>query len=242
MPRVSSAIRRARTFVIIVNTIILLCGAAILALGIFIEVSDDFSAIIAVSNVTQALGGSNMKWIGVMIIIAGISTIALAIFGCFAAAYKTRFFLHLYAILMVLIILLEFAAVIVALQFRDDIWQSYDSGFEQVFRDAYRRNDTKTTNIIERLEREFRCCGVNSSTDYTALSLPIPRSCYPNQNRFLSPFNQGCATAVTHWVWDKSPIIVGVLGSILFLEIFAIISSVILAVSIGRLQDYEEFS
>jgi hypothetical protein len=203
-------------------------------LGIYIKVNGNFNAIIVAYNITQALGGTAMQSIGTIMIIVGTVTSCLAVFGCLGAVYKNRGFLYIYSIILTLIIILEFAAVIVTLKFRDDLWKSYDSGFEAVFQSAYRHNQTETINIIEQLEREFKCCGVHNYLDYTHSGYPTPKSCYLNQIPSGIPFNQGCATAVALWIWNKLPLIVGLLGSILFIEIFGVIASLVFGVAISH--------
>ena len=76
MPHVTNTIKYSRLISIISNAIVLLCGIALLTLGIFIEVSDDF---IAIYNITQALGGENMLWVGVMMIIVGVLGMVLLV-------------------------------------------------------------------------------------------------------------------------------------------------------------------
>jgi len=234
MVRLSCGVQCSRTILFVLNIIFLLFGFTILGLGIYVKINGNFSAIIAAYNITQALGGTAMQWIGTMMIIVGVLTTCLAAFGCLGAVCQNRVFLYLYSVILTLIIVLEFAAVIVTLKFRNDLWRSYDSGFEEIFQYAYRHNQTETTKIIEQLEREFKCCGVHSFLDYTHSGYRIPPSCYPNQIPNEFPFNQGCTTAVAIWIWNALPIIAGVLGSILFIEIFGVISSLVLGVAISH--------
>lgn len=181
-----------------------------------------------------------MLWIGVMIIIMGVFLTALTIFGWFITTYQYRISLYLYAILMILIILLELSVIIVGLQFRNDIWHSYDSGFEEIFQNAYQSNENQSINAIESLEQQLSCCGVDSPNDYISIDIPIPQSCYPDQLVEQFPFTQGCASAVVLWIWDKFPIIIAVVMIVLFVEIISIVSSLILAISIGHRSDYEQ--
>ncbi len=234
MIRLSSGARRARAILFVLNILFLMFGFTILGLGIYIKVNGNFSAIIAAYNITQALGGAAMQWIGTIMIIVGVFTPCLAAFGFLGAVRQNRVFLYLYSVIFILIILIEFAAVILILKFQNDLWKSYNSGFKEVFENAYRHNQTETINIIEKLEREFKCCGVNSYLDYTLSHYQIPKSCYRNQIPTGNPFDQGCATAVAVWIWNALPIIAGVLGSILFIEIAGVISSLVLGVAISH--------
>jgi len=104
----------------------------------------------------------------------------------------------------------------------------------EVFHQAYTHNQTETIKVIENLEREFQCCGVEGASDYMKYGHPIPLACYPNQTQTFQPYFQGCAEAVIKWIWNELPIFAGVIGAILFIEIFGIIASLVLGVAISH--------
>lgn len=136
---------------------------------------------------------------------------------------------------MGLIVLIEFGGVIATLVFRNDLWKSYESGFQEVFHHAYSNHQNYTIKIIEDVERQFKCCGVNGPSDYPIDGYKIPRACYPKRGPLKElPYTDGCARAVANWVWNQLPIIAGSLGAILFIEIFGIISSIVLGVAISH--------
>jgi hypothetical protein len=136
---------------------------------------------------------------------------------------------------------LEFGAVIATLIYRNDLWKTYDSSLMEVFQHAYTKNQTEVIKIIENLEQEFKCCGVNGPSDYPKYSYIIPLSCYPDQSSSHFPYSQGCAVAVANWAWNELPVIAAVLGSILFIEIFGVISSLVLGVAISHSSNAEHY-
>lgn len=138
--------------------------------------------------------------------------------------------------------MMEFAGVIVTLAFRNKLQASYESGFLDVFNRAYRQNNTEAIKMIENLERQFGCCGVNNLLDYAAVSVKIPTSCYPKQSLFNLPYSKGCASAVTDWMQDALPAIAGALGTILFIEIFGIIAALVLGVAISHARRIEVYA
>ncbi|CAF1383949.1 unnamed protein product [Adineta steineri] len=205
-----------------------------MGLGIYVKVNGNFRAVAEIYSISEALGGEAMQWVATGLIIVGIFTALLAAFGCLGAILRNRCFLYLYCLFLTLIILFEFAAVISTLVFRNTLYRSYDSGLMEVFQHGYGQNNTEVIKIIENLERQFKCCGVDGPVDYTRYGYKIPQSCYPSKTVSVFPYSDGCAPAVAIWIWNQLPIIAGVLGSILFIEIFGVISSLVLGVAISH--------
>ena len=234
MVELSCGVRCTRAILVALNVLFLLIGLSVMGMGIYIKTSKSYSAISEIYGISEALGGEAMQWIGVGMIAAGLLTACLAIFGCLGAVMNSRCCLYIYSIFLLLIIVFEFAAVIVILVFRNNLWQTYHSGFQEVFHHAYSRNQTDTIKIIEDLEREFQCCGVDGASDYRKNGYPIPTSCLPHQSTMYHPYSLGCAKAVVTWIWNELPILAGALGAILAIEIFGLISSLVLGVAVSH--------
>ncbi|CAF1462272.1 unnamed protein product [Rotaria sordida] len=167
-------------------------------------------------------------------IIVAVFTILLSAFGCLGAVFKNRVFLYLYAAILSLLIITELAAFIITLTYRVRIRDSYYSGFRELFIEIYSNNHTDLKYVIEDIEREFKCCGINNVTDYYKHNYTVPVACYKDQDFDKSIFDQGCANVVIQWLWKQFPIIGSVLGSILLIEIFGIISSIALSTAISH--------
>jgi hypothetical protein len=133
-----------------------------------------------------------------------------------------------------LLIIAELAAFIVTLSTQVSVRDSYSTGLRELFIESYSNNHTDLQNAIEDLEREFKCCGVYNVTDYYTHNFTVPSSCHENQNFHKPIFQKGCADATVDWLWDQFPVVGGVLGSILFIEIFGVISSIALGVAISH--------
>ncbi|UJR36183.1 hypothetical protein I4U23_028917 [Adineta vaga] len=234
MVQLSCGVQCTRTVLLTLNILFILVGFSVMGLGIYIKVNGNFRAISEIYTVSEALGGEAMQWVAVGLITVGALTTILAVFGCLGAISKNRCFLYMYAICLTLIILVEFAAVIATLVFRNDLYTSYDSGFMEIFQHAYSQNQTEVKKVIESLEETFKCCGVDEPSDYIKHGFKMPLSCFPDKMIFNIPYAQGCAPAVATWIWNELPIIAGVLGTILFIEIFGVISSLVLGVAISH--------
>lgn len=130
--------------------------------------------------------------------------------------------------------LLELAAFITMMSTRVRIRHSYESGLWRVFTDAYDNKRQDLIEAVEELEQEFLCCGVNNSKDYEKVNGTVPKSCHVDQSFSKPVFEKGCADAFIDWMWDELPIIGGVVGAILVIEIFGVIASISLAVAVSH--------
>ena len=150
------------------------------------------------------------------------------------AVFKNRAFLYLYAGILSLLIITELAAFIITLTYRVRVRSSYHSALRGLFDDAYGGDRTDLKQLIENIECEFKCCGVDNVTDYHEHNYRVPKSCYEAQDIDKHIFDQGCADATIRWLSDQFPIVGGVLGGIFLIEIFGVISSVALGTAISH--------
>ncbi len=155
------------------------------------------------------------------------------------AVFKNRCFLYIYAIILTLLIIIEVAAFIVTFTSRNSIRDSYKSGFQELFNEAYSHNHTDLQNVIENTERQLKCCGVQNVSDYYEKNFTVPATCYEDPNFNKTIFDKGCADAAIDWIRHQFPIIGAVLGSILLIEIFGVISAIALGVAISH-SSYDE--
>ena len=128
--------------------------------------------------------------------------------------------------------LTELGLFIAALAVKNDIRDTYNDNLWSIFDKAYTQNNTDNQRAIEKLEKEFECCGVYAPSDYKDVNRTIPASCYKGDS--IVPFQDGCSDAILDWIQDELPAISGIIGAVLFLEIFGLIASIAMAVAIGH--------
>ena len=81
MVHLSSGIRHTRRVLIVLNVLFLLIGFTVMGVGISIKASGRFSAIAEIYEISKTFGDEVMQWVGVGMIITGIFTVCLTIFG-----------------------------------------------------------------------------------------------------------------------------------------------------------------
>lgn len=155
------------------------------------------------------------------------------------ACVKNRVFLYLYATILIIMVIVEVGTLIALVSARSKIRDSYNDGFQEFFNESYTKNHTDLQNLIEQMEQEFKCCGAQNSTDYVRNNFTIPDACFQDKNRQHEMFQKGCAAAVIDWIDDKLPIVGGILGGILAVEIFGVIASIALGVAISHANKWD---
>ena len=144
---------------------------------------------------------------------------------------QKRVFLYIYACTLALLMLTELGLFIAALALKGDIREEYDKNLWTIFNDAYTKNVTDNERGIERLEKEFECCGVYGSGDYADVNRTIPLSCYKNPET-ETLYDIGCADAILDWINDELPTISGIIGAVFVLEMIGLLGSISMAVAI----------
>lgn len=143
-----------------------------------------------------------------------------------------RVLLYVYAFTLGLLMLTELGLFIAALVLKSDIRDEYDKNLWTIFQDAYTKNNTANERGIERLEKEFECCGVYGPEDYGRVNGTAPDTCYTGTGPDRQIFQTGCSDAILDWINDELPAISGIIGAVLVLEIFGLIASISMAVAI----------
>jgi hypothetical protein len=90
MVQLSCGVQCTRSALFALNILFLLIGLSVMGLGIYVKVNGNFSAISEIYSISTALGGDVMQWVGIGMIILGILTACLAIFGCLGMLEKER--------------------------------------------------------------------------------------------------------------------------------------------------------
>jgi len=233
MAELSRGVKCSRVVLCIINILYFIFGIAILSVGIFILTNRRFNAIQDLYTISESFGDATMECIVSTMILIGVLTACQSLLGCIGAVHEKRTYLYLHSIVLILILVLQCISAVVVIAEENNIYQTYDSGFLEVFHHAYRNSDIKTVEIIENIERELHCCGFNGPDDYTN-PYSIPLSCRPYESIVYHPYSQGCARAVVHWTWKHLPLLSGILGGVFLLELFGLICSLIVAIGLSR--------
>uniref|UniRef100_A0A8C5P750 Tetraspanin n=1 Tax=Leptobrachium leishanense TaxID=445787 RepID=A0A8C5P750_9ANUR len=172
----------------IFNFIFWICGIALIALGIYVQVQLNHSILIKNASSSGA---------SIVIIAVGVVISFISFFGCCGAVKENYCMVTTFAVILVLIFLVEITAAIAGYVLKDKIL------------------------LIDVAQRDFGCCGANNYTDWTT------NGPFKDKTHVLdscsSIHTNGCVEEIYAKIKSNIGIIAGVALGIAFFEILGII-------------------
>ncbi|KAI8488118.1 PREDICTED: tetraspanin-8-like [Branchiostoma belcheri] len=146
----------------IFNFIFWVIGIAILAIGIWLRVDGKISKVVA--------GEIDLGFFYTacyVLIVAGAFTMVVGFLGCWGAVKENRLFLLLFAILIGLLVILEFVAGILAVVYRNDLNTWVNDAVDKALNgEQVNDKDADFQTFVRELQGEFTCCGLTQTSDW----------------------------------------------------------------------------
>ncbi|XP_049775409.1 CD63 antigen-like [Schistocerca cancellata] len=207
------------------NFLIVLCGIALLIPGIIalVQLDDTYYFLDAKFNVPAIVVTS----VGGLLLVIGF-------FGCCGAIKENNCMINTYAVLVVLIVIVELAVGITAFVYRDDIGDILTDKLQNAVSNYGK--DTEASEAINALQTELECCGADSYKDYPTEDLP-PSCCAAGSSCSKSPgqhFATGCSVALADFIQSVGTLIGGVTIGVGVVEVVVIVLSCCLTRTIRR--------
>ncbi|XP_048449502.1 CD63 antigen [Rhincodon typus] len=169
----------------------------------------------------------------IVIIIVGVVINFVAFFGCCGAWKENYCMVTTFAVLLILIFIVEIAAAIAGYIFKDQIRGVLERTLNETM---INYNKTGNTVNIDELQKQFNCCGSFSYRDWLPLlNQTVPDSCckdeYPGcgSNPTSSNINEeGCVNVINAWLKRNSLIVAGVALGIALFQVLGIIFACVL--------------
>lgn len=184
---------RATMFVF--NFLIWLAGLAILAIGIFVAVDNPFK-----NYFTVTVNTSQTYWIVVLVIIFVTAAILVGIgfLGCCGACQESSCMLNTYAVVLIVMILLEVVGIILIAVFHNQIEADLQKNMVNQITASYYNETSKDalSQAWNQMMKDLKCCGVFDYRDwntsqYVAMypNNPVPSTCCRWDNSMNQPAN-----------------------------------------------------
>lgn len=240
----------------VVNFIVWVCGIVVLGVGIYSRVkAGDWSDLLEESAVIDAAN---------LLIASGAIVLVIGFVGCCGALKQARPLLVIYAILLILIFVLEIAGGIYAAVKKDDVIKSLQKGLQKSMTNSYggtSEADKGYTESIDWFQENVKCCGSTgpqswnntkwdikqkeaAQKDNATVALIVPNSCCIKDNcnkvatygelKADSTYMAGCVKESEKFLDTHTKELVGVGIGIAFIQILGIVFAILLCRAIGQ--------
>ncbi|XP_063411044.1 CD63 antigen-like [Mytilus trossulus] len=196
---VEGGMKCIRVLLFAFNVLFTLIGIGLIAGGAYVQIN--------LKGYSEIIGGQ-FSAAAVFLIILGVFIFMIAAFGC-CGAYKENYCcIMTFAGILVIIFICEMAAGIAGFIYKDKV----DTQISDLMKETI--TDRKALEDWDKVQKEFHCCGVNSSSDWKFPNgtEAFPDSCCSNGGTATSctPYDVGCYTELKDFVKDKIVVIGGI--------------------------------
>lgn len=207
----------------IFNFLFWISGIALIVVGIVVQTK--LNGTLHITSV--AASGAP-----IVIIIVGVVINFVAFFGCCGAWNENYCMITTFAVLLVLIFLVEIAAAIAGYVFKDKIRDAFEKSFNQTMA-SY--NQTMS-NDIDNWQEQFHCCGSADYRDWLPqLNNTVPDSCCHRVTKDCGKdvsagniYTRGCVQLINDWLKNNIVIVAGVALGIALFQLLGIIFACVL--------------
>uniref|UniRef100_A0A0B8RY74 Tetraspanin n=1 Tax=Philothamnus irregularis TaxID=1899461 RepID=A0A0B8RY74_9SAUR len=203
------------------NFIFWLCGIALIALGIFVQIE--------LKNTLVMTSPASASAAPIVILSVGVIVFFISFFGCCGAVKENYCMVTTFAVLLTIIFLVEIAAAITGYIFKDKV----KTVIKNEIQEEMNSYNSSGPNILDDLQRKYNCCGINSYTDWFNVTQlkpnKVPSSCCKNgMDCTKNPtrentFEEGCVKEIEDWLRRHIVIVAAVALGIAFFELLGII-------------------
>ncbi|XP_044314712.1 leukocyte surface antigen CD53-like [Drosophila rhopaloa] len=139
---------------------------------------------------------SEFPVIEIALIILGAITVFTSILGCCGATFNSIWFTKRYAAIILIHMIWQLTLFILILTNNEHFSKLLGTAIDR----AWKHLDIDSFEVIQEL---FKCCGMNSSTDYTEKKVSIPASCY-NGSPISTNLYKGCHGKSIEYLMDTT--------------------------------------
>ncbi|KAL8569937.1 hypothetical protein ACOMHN_014157 [Nucella lapillus] len=177
----------------LVNFLFFVLGVAAVALGVYALVDKEDLELLAMLDSEGHLEKFNAVGLlqkGAMVLIAGgTSLLVLGFLGCCGAVRESKCLLGLYSFVVIIIVMVQIAAAVTAIVFRERVADFLKNGLKLALRQHYDGSVTSGnpfSRAFDFAQIYFGCCGVTGATDFNGTkwyesrpsdNLTVPEAC-----------------------------------------------------------------
>ncbi|XP_067880769.1 CD63 antigen [Heterodontus francisci] len=222
---VEGGMKCVKYLLFIFNFLFWISGIALIVVGILVQTK--LNGTLHITDV--AASGAP-----IVIIIVGVIINFVAFFGCCGAWKENYCMVTTFAVLLILIFLVEIAAAIAGYIFKDQIRSVFEKSFNETMSNY---NQSANAVNINNLQKQFHCCGSKQFSDWFEqfTTQRVPDSCcrkpVPGCGRnttIANIYHEGCVNVINDWLKDNIVIVAGVALGIALFQLLGIIFACVL--------------
>ncbi|XP_050455861.1 CD63 antigen-like [Cataglyphis hispanica] len=217
----------------IFNFIFVLCGLAILVVGVLVRIGDQKYA-----EEMKTITG-DLAFPSITLIVIGSIIFVIAFFGCCGAIRESHCMIVTFATLLLTILIIQVAVAIyafVVLKNADEI--DFKNEYAMNVFNYYTKRESQK-ELVDLIQQELECCGVESYKDFKTLNISIPGSCCGKDPTNVAltcsqqeAYEEGCVVALKDLFKSACAALGGIALGIAAIELIGIIFALCLANSI----------
>uniref|UniRef100_A0A7N5JDW3 Tetraspanin n=1 Tax=Ailuropoda melanoleuca TaxID=9646 RepID=A0A7N5JDW3_AILME len=220
---VDGGMKCVKFLVFFFNFIFWLCGIALIALGIYVQIELNKTLIMT--------GPASASAAPIVILSVGVIVFFISFFGCCGAIKENYCMVTTFAVLLTLIFLVEIAAAIAGYIFKNQIRSVINTEVQAEMQNY--KNNTHVAKALDDLQMKYSCCGAHNYSDW--FSVPafkpnhVPLSCCKNGTDCVNnptinnTYTEGCVTKIEVWLQKHILIVAAVALGIAFFELLGIV-------------------
>ncbi|XP_041365871.1 tetraspanin-18-like [Gigantopelta aegis] len=170
-------ITSARVLLVLFNTVLVLCGLALLGIGLWVKVDPKVGKV---QDLAELQSDTRYIYISSYVLIGvGGFVVIVGVFGCCGGLTSNRCLLGLYIFLLIIVFLGHIAAAIMAIVFKVEVLGNIKRDLLLNLREEYRPGRAQYTRPWDFVQAWLDCCGVNGFKDYRNV-FPLNSTCPTN--------------------------------------------------------------
>jgi hypothetical protein len=213
----------SRAILITLNFFFFLIGLGILSLGLWSQFDKNFAKMWNSSDLSKLIDAKGLNGASLLLIISGFASVFLSFVGLYGSVRKDRCFLTAYCILILVIVLLEIAAISVFFTYQNETRTRLHKSLNDTVQKINDDHDKAALEIMNSIQTVFRCCGCDGPKDY--LNVTVIGSCHVN-NSTTMVFSNGCYPTIITYVNSHLPVLLGFSICMMIFQAFCLIISI----------------
>lgn len=238
---VEGGMKCVKILLLVFNLLFVIAGAGLIGAGAAVQLKfKDYFALL----------GGQFSSAAALLIAVGVIIFFIALFGCIGAWKENHCCVMIYAVLLVIIFILEISAGIAGYVYHGEVETEVKKMMTET-QAEYTKSAGDKAKVWDTIQKEFKCCGVSNYTEWkpqfqNSTTQVVPKSCCkPASNCTGSQadinadkiYTEGCLTKFETFVKDNVFIIGGVGIGLAFVQIIGILFAFCLARALRK--EYE---